>query len=464
MTSTLCLFAVGFDGGCGREPTEPLPEADCRDLSDSECVASPWCELVEVVNGGVPTPGAPDSPGSGRAGGPDIAPADPPLTEWLCIPKREETCQDLNESQCIQDPNCEPEYAYLACLQAPEEDAPIPCRPEPVFAGCNDKPVECGPVCEIYCPYGNVLDASGCPTCECNPSPEGCAELDEYTCIEHPECQPVYGDQGNCTCGPCEPGQDCPCSCSGGGSMGGSDDFRAPPVEPPYPGPFLYCEEIPSHPCDGLNEAICIATPGCRPYYGYNGDDPDGRYPCKCDPNDPVCDCVRPPPPPEEVFAYCGPDFVPGCTGDLDCPNGYCELGATCAGLDCPPPPPSQCVYPNCDDGSALLCDALPPPCATGEVLSVVGGCWACLDARTCGPQTGSECQADQDCPHGYCEHYSTCTAIGCPPPPPPQCVYPNCDDGSELYCLIARPRCDDHEVPAVRNGCWACVDARSCQ
>lgn len=25
----------------------------------------------------------------------------------------------------------------------------------------------CGPVCFIYCEYGNVLDEKGCPTCEC---------------------------------------------------------------------------------------------------------------------------------------------------------------------------------------------------------------------------------------------------------------------------------------------------------
>jgi hypothetical protein len=26
-------------------------------------------------------------------------------------------------------------------------------------------------VCDIFCQYGNVLDAAGCPTCRCNPAP-----------------------------------------------------------------------------------------------------------------------------------------------------------------------------------------------------------------------------------------------------------------------------------------------------
>ena len=29
----------------------------------------------------------------------------------------------------------------------------------------------CGPVCEIHCDFGNVLDQLGCPTCKCKPHP-----------------------------------------------------------------------------------------------------------------------------------------------------------------------------------------------------------------------------------------------------------------------------------------------------
>jgi hypothetical protein len=35
----------------------------------------------------------------------------------------------------------------------------------------RDSGVSCGPVCAIYCQYGNVLDTFGCPTCVCNSGP-----------------------------------------------------------------------------------------------------------------------------------------------------------------------------------------------------------------------------------------------------------------------------------------------------
>jgi hypothetical protein len=42
----------------------------------------------------------------------------------------------------------------------------------------------CGPMCTIYCPYGNVLDSTGCPTCTCKETPceNNQAPLADYSC------------------------------------------------------------------------------------------------------------------------------------------------------------------------------------------------------------------------------------------------------------------------------------------
>jgi hypothetical protein len=37
--------------------------------------------------------------------------------------------------------------------------------------GIADEIHQCGPVCEMFCEHGNVLDAAGCPTCECRSEP-----------------------------------------------------------------------------------------------------------------------------------------------------------------------------------------------------------------------------------------------------------------------------------------------------
>lgn len=61
-----------------------------------------------------------------------------------------------------------------------------------------DAPVVCGPICDIYCAYGNVLDENGCPTCACNPPP--CPSM---PC---PSCAYGYVRDSNgcwtCTCAP----------------------------------------------------------------------------------------------------------------------------------------------------------------------------------------------------------------------------------------------------------------------
>jgi len=46
----------------------------------------------------------------------------------------------------------------------------------------------CGPVCDIYCEYGHVIDKNGCPTCACNPSPckDKQTPLEGYFCGRGP--------------------------------------------------------------------------------------------------------------------------------------------------------------------------------------------------------------------------------------------------------------------------------------
>ena len=108
--------------------------------------------------------------------------------------------------------------------------------PSPSVCACVPvKPPVCGPVCDIYCQYGNVLDATGCPTCSCNPpSSDPCAAVKcaSGTHCDSGKCAPdgvscggfagkPCAGMGKCvdnpydSCDPTSGGADCPgiCSC-----------------------------------------------------------------------------------------------------------------------------------------------------------------------------------------------------------------------------------------------------------
>ena len=60
---------------------------------------------------------------------------------------------------------------YIVCLSVllhQYAQATSPVRP---IIAIPIKPI-CGPVCMIHCPFGNVLDKHGCPTCTCRPNPD----------------------------------------------------------------------------------------------------------------------------------------------------------------------------------------------------------------------------------------------------------------------------------------------------
>ena len=70
----------------------------------------------------------------------------------------------------------------------------------------------------------------------------------------------------------------------------------------------------------------------------------------------------------------CGCVEVRSCTSDGDCSNGYCEQT----------PDGGFCAYPNCDQPTDVMCNAIAPDCGPGLVAAAIDGCWQCVDARTC--------------------------------------------------------------------------------
>jgi hypothetical protein len=149
----------------------------------------------------------------------------------------------------------------------------------------------CGPVCDIYCAYGNVPDANGCPTCACNPPPaDPCATV---KCAAGSHC-----DSGKCV--------------SDGVSCGG----------------------LIGTPCPGLGKCVDDPRDGCDPAAG--GADCPGI--CSCvqnvlciatdvfDSSPSVCGCVPAPNP-------CPPEKCPGpapASPTTICADGT-TAGPTCA-------------------------------------------------------------------------------------------------------------------------------------
>ncbi len=85
-------------------------------------------------------------------------------------------------AQCVDDPSdsCDPNHGGADCGGICQCVEAVLCIVGDVFdaspgvCGCVPQPpATCPPVCAIFCAYGNVRDANGCPTCTCNPPPKG---------------------------------------------------------------------------------------------------------------------------------------------------------------------------------------------------------------------------------------------------------------------------------------------------
>jgi hypothetical protein len=156
------------------------------------------------------------------------------------------------------------------------------------------------------------------------------------------------------------------------------------------------------------------------------------------------------------------------CTEHLDClDDRYC---GPCGIWTCPCDPGEdpgcapRCIPNPCHDGSAPICPSPPPGCAEYEVLTVVGGCWACLNVDTCRPWGEPGCFSDSDCvPAMYCDECVSGSCPGCEDCVA-GCLEHGCATEDEALCDMARPDCGPDGVGVVRGGCWVCVDRTTCE
>lgn len=126
--------------------------------------------------------------------------------------------------------------------------------------GAPDGGQICGPVCDIFCAYGNVLDANGCPTCSCKPDP-GCLLI-------QPDCGRSYCPYGFATdtrgCASCQ--------------------CAAAPI----------CDGVTPENCSETVPPICACDPGRACFESECGGPPPPVQPAPCpDGSVPPFDCVR---------------------------------------------------------------------------------------------------------------------------------------------------------------------------
>ncbi|HXU64448.1 MAG TPA: protease complex subunit PrcB family protein [Polyangia bacterium] len=221
------------------------------------------------------------------------------------------------QGKCGDDPNdtCNPAAGGADCPGICSCVQNVLCTTDskfdssPAVCACvPTKPPVCGPVCDIYCQYGNVLDANGCPTCGCNPPPaDPCATV---RCASGTHC-----DAGKCV--------------SNGVSCGG----------------------IAAIPCPGSGKCVDDPNDSCDPAKG--GADCGGVCSCvenvlctansKFDSSPSVCACVPvtnpcppekcPTPAPLSVTTMCADGTTAGPTCALNA-SGLCAWTIT----KCPSP------------------------------------------------------------------------------------------------------------------------------
>jgi hypothetical protein len=299
--------------------------------------------------------------------------------------------------KCVDDPSdgCDPAKGGADCggicscvenvlctADSKFDSSPSVCACVPV------KPPMCGPVCDIYCQYGNVLDANGCPTCQCNPPPtDPCAAVlcmpgthcDGGKCVSNGvACGGIAGtpcpgfgkcaDDPNDSCDPAKGGADCAgiCSCI---------DIVSCPINTKFDGSPSVCSCVPVvDPCANVT---CASGTHCD-----SG---------KCVSDGVACGGIAGTP-------------CPGFGKCVDDPNDSCDPargGADCGGI-CSCIQTVDCALNTKFDSSPSVCTCVPvvDPCASVKCASGThcdsGKC--VVDPVSCGGLAGKACPGIGKC------------------------------------------------------------------
>jgi hypothetical protein len=249
----------------------------------------------------------------------------------------------------------------------------------------------CPPVCQIYCQYGNVTDANGCPTCGCKPPPV-CPAI---ACLV--ACPYGYGK---------DPATGCTtCACNPDPNACATADCGPTPTEPVT----VVC------PAAGVPPAGGTATGAAAAPAAGTASDVAATTPG-------ATALVAPPPPPAYACergsdGKCGWQKG-GCricsavTCKLYCEAGWKTGTDGCPICACNPPPPvpvcgTYSTYNACV--ADALCTWLQPGC--GQPALAAAGCYA---------KSNLGCASDLACGQGHqClkRYVSTCPpGATCPP------------------------------------------------
>ncbi len=190
-----------------------------------------------------------------------------------------------------------------------------------------------------------------------------------------------------------------------------------------------------------------------------------------CDMEEPVCEEY-------EVLAVqnncyvcvnestCLPWGTAECGEDAECElTEYCDPCGTSSCPDCRDCVPA-CIEHGCETESSVACDEIRPYCGEYATAIVENGCWVCVELDTCEPKEVQLCTSGLDCELGqWCNPCGTSSCPGCDDCVA-ICVEHSCETQSleDLICDAIQPDCGEYRAAVIRDGCWICVDALTCE